>query len=82
MALKGVQKSLRIGWIGAGSINFGSLEGPWNHAIRLQKQKDLQFTAVVDTNLDQAKVCGAPVHTSRAIHKGAWAAALARELRN
>ena len=78
MALQGVQKALRIGWIGAGSINFGSLEGPWNHAIRLQKQNDLQFTAVVDTNLDLAKVLQASyqvVTTVRAVDKGLCVAA-------
>ena len=56
MASKSAQKALKIGWIGAGSINFGSLEGPWNHAARLQKQNGVQFTAIVEPNLDLARV--------------------------
>ena len=56
MAPRNAAKALKIGWIGAGSINFGSLEGPWNHAARLQKQKGVQFTAIVEPNLDLARV--------------------------
>ncbi|KAK9814110.1 hypothetical protein WJX72_000797 [[Myrmecia] bisecta] len=46
---------VRIGWIGAGGINFGSLEGPWNHAIRLERFEDVVFTAVVDPNTSLAQ---------------------------
>ena len=56
MAARGAQKALKIGWIGAGSINFGSLEGPWNHAARLQKQAGVEFSAIVEPNLDLAQV--------------------------
>ena len=56
MAAMDAQKTLKIGWIGAGSINFGSLEGPWNHAARLQKQNGVQFTAIVEPNVDVAQV--------------------------
>ena len=59
MTAKTATKALKIGWIGAGSINFGSLEGPWNHAARLQKQKGVQFTAIVEPNLDLARVLSA-----------------------
>ena len=56
MTARNATKALKIGWIGAGSINFGSLEGPWNHAARLQKQNGVQFTAIVEPNLDLARV--------------------------
>lgn len=57
MASRGANKLIKLGWIGAGGINFGSLEGPWNHAVRMQKQNNVQFTAVVDPNLSAAQVC-------------------------
>ena len=56
MAARGGNKLIKLGWIGAGGINFGSLEGPWNHAVRMQKQKNVQFTAVVDPNISFAQV--------------------------
>lgn len=64
MGSRGANKLIKLGWIGAGGINFGSLEGPWNHAIRMQKQKDVQFTAVVDPNVSAAQVSGRFVHLS------------------
>ncbi len=56
MASKAANKLIKLGWIGAGGINFGSLEGPWNHAVRMQKQNNVQFTAVVDPNVTAAQV--------------------------
>ena len=56
MASRGGDKLIKLGWLGAGGINFGSLEGPWNHAVRMQKQNNVQFTAVVDPNLSVAQV--------------------------
>ncbi|DBA89671.1 hypothetical protein WJX79_009585 [Trebouxia sp. C0005] len=55
MASKATNKLIKLGWIGAGGINFGSLEGPWNHAVRMQKQNNVQFTAVVDPNVTAAQ---------------------------
>ena len=57
MASRGTNKLIKLGWIGAGGINFGSLEGPWNHAVRMQRQNNVQFTAVVDPNVSAAQVC-------------------------
>ena len=31
------KKVLKLGYIGAGGINFGTPEGPWNHAAKLEK---------------------------------------------
>ena len=56
MVTRGANKLIKLGWIGAGGINFGSLEGPWNHAVRMQKQNNVQFTAIVDPNIDVAQV--------------------------
>ena len=56
MVSRGANKLIKLGWIGAGGINFGSLEGPWNHAVRMQKQNEVQFTAVVDPNVSAAQV--------------------------
>ena len=56
MAARGANKLVKLGWIGAGGINFGSLEGPWNHAVRMQKQNSVQFTAIVDPNVSAAQV--------------------------
>ena len=56
MVTRGANKLIKLGWIGAGGINFGSLEGPWNHAVRMQKQNNVQFTAIVDPNVDVAQV--------------------------
>jgi hypothetical protein len=41
-------KTLRIAFIGAGGINFGSPEGPWNHSARLQQLSNVEFTAICD----------------------------------
>ncbi|KIJ32853.1 hypothetical protein M422DRAFT_265341 [Sphaerobolus stellatus SS14] len=43
--------------IGAGEVNFGSVEGPWNHSLRLERKlKDrLQIIALVDPDIDRAK---------------------------
>ena len=66
MSSRGANKLIKLGWIGAGGINFGSLEGPWNHAVRMQKQTDVQFTAVVDPDVSAAQVWGYPLYIRHA----------------
>ncbi|KAI9099270.1 putative oxidoreductase C terminal-domain-containing protein [Phlyctochytrium arcticum] len=41
---------VKVAFFGAGGINFGSPEGPWNHSARLEKVlgKDLIVTALID----------------------------------
>ncbi|KIJ22963.1 hypothetical protein M422DRAFT_196495 [Sphaerobolus stellatus SS14] len=39
--------------IGAGEVNFGSVEGPWNHVRKLKDR--LQIIALVDPDVDRAK---------------------------
>ena len=41
---------VKVAFIGAGGINFGSPEGPWNHSARLQLLPDVTFSAIVDPN--------------------------------
>ncbi|KAI0669146.1 putative oxidoreductase C terminal-domain-containing protein [Trametes maxima] len=43
--------------IGAGEINFGSVEGPWNHTLRLEKilGSRLRVVALVDIDVSRAQ---------------------------
>ena len=41
---------VKVAFIGAGGINFGTPEGPWNHSARLQLLPDVTFSAIVDPN--------------------------------
>jgi predicted dehydrogenase len=47
---------IKIGFVGAGGVSFGTKEGPWNHSVRLERMPNIRFTAVIDPNLDLAKV--------------------------
>ena len=38
------KKVLKLGYVGAGGINFGTPEGPWNHAAKLEKFDGEQFS--------------------------------------
>ena len=49
-------KSINIGFVGAGGVSFGTAEGPWNHSVRLEKMSNVQFTAIIDPNLELAQV--------------------------
>jgi predicted dehydrogenase len=46
--------SIRIALIGAGAVNFGGAEGPWDHASRLEKL-GVEIIAVVDPLTDKAQ---------------------------
>ncbi len=39
---------IRIVFIGAGGVNFGSVEGPWNHAARLIKMPGTEVPGIAD----------------------------------
>lgn len=56
--------------IGAGEINFGSVEGPWNHSARLEAilGTRLQVFAVVDPNV---QLCRQRIIEREASHHGA-----------
>ncbi len=48
-------RELKIGFIGAGDVNFGGGEGPWDHASRIEKIGGVRVVGVVDPNTDRAK---------------------------
>lgn len=48
-----MQRTIKIAFIGAGGVNFGTSEGPWDHASRLEKyskvnQCKIEVSGVVD----------------------------------
>jgi predicted dehydrogenase len=45
---------LRIAFVGAGAVNFGGGEGPWDHASRLERIDGLETVAVVDPDTARA----------------------------
>lgn len=45
--------ALRVGFIGAGFVNFGGGEGPWDHASRLERFADVEVVGIADP--DQAR---------------------------
>ena len=49
-------KLVKVGFVGAGGVSFGTKEGPWNHSVRLEKMPDVKFTAIIDPDLALAKV--------------------------
>ncbi len=46
---------LKIGFLGAGPVNFGGAEGPWDHASRLEKIPDLAVVGIADLNTARAE---------------------------
>jgi len=45
---------LRMAFIGAGGVNFGGAEGPWDHASRLEKISDVSVVGVADPDTARA----------------------------
>lgn len=50
-----MNRELRIAMIGAGAVNFGGGEGPWDHASRLEKIAGVRVVAVVDPDQQRAR---------------------------
>jgi predicted dehydrogenase len=48
-------KVLRIAFIGAGGVNFGGAEGPWDHATRLEKLSRLTVVGIADPDVERAE---------------------------
>lgn len=46
---------VKVAMIGAGAVNFGSCEGPWNHSARLQQLQHVLFSAVIDPDVSLAR---------------------------
>ena len=47
------EKAVRVLFIGAGAVNFGGAEGPWDHACRLEQLEDVCVVAIA--NRDRTK---------------------------
>ncbi|KAJ3046294.1 hypothetical protein HDV00_000108 [Rhizophlyctis rosea] len=47
----------KVAFVGAGGINFGSTEGPWNHSDRLERYlgSSLHITAIIDPDSNRAR---------------------------
>lgn len=50
-----MSQELRIAFIGAGDVNFGGGEGPWDHASRLEKLGGVRVVGVADPNVKRAE---------------------------
>ena len=48
-------KELRVVFVGAGAINFGGAEGPWDHATRLEKLGGARVVALVEPHTSRAE---------------------------
>ena len=46
---------LKIGFVGAGGVNFGGAEGPWDHATRLESLGGLAVVGVADPDTARAE---------------------------
>jgi predicted dehydrogenase len=46
---------MRVGLIGAGGVNFGGAEGPWDHASRLERLEGLEVVGVADPDEARAR---------------------------
>ena len=51
----GKSDDLKIAFIGAGGVNFGGAEGPWDHASRLEKIGGLSVVGVADPDTARAE---------------------------
>lgn len=50
-----MSEDLRIGFIGAGGVNFGGAEGPWDHATRLESLGGIRVVGVADPDTARAE---------------------------
>ncbi|KAL6308264.1 putative oxidoreductase C terminal-domain-containing protein [Sparassis latifolia] len=51
------EMAFRVLLLGAGEINFGSVEGPWNHTLRLEQKlgSRLKVVGLIDPDYERAK---------------------------
>lgn len=50
-----MSSELKVGFIGAGGVNFGGAEGPWDHATRLERLGGVRVVAVADPDTQRAQ---------------------------
>ena len=48
-------EDIRVLFVGAGAVNFGGAEGPWDHSKRLEQLGGVQVVAIADPDLHKAK---------------------------
>ena len=46
---------LRVLFIGAGAVNFGGAEGPWDHSRRLETLPGVRIVAIADIDTKKAR---------------------------
>ena len=49
------ERCLRVGFIGAGLVNFGGGEGPWDHASRIERLPNVRVVGVADPFTEAAE---------------------------
>ena len=47
--------TLRVLIIGAGAVNFGGAEGPWDHSRRLERAEGVRIVGIADPDLPKAR---------------------------
>lgn len=47
-------RTFRVAFVGAGAVNFGRPQVPWDHATRLEKIGNIEFVAIVDVERNKA----------------------------
>lgn len=47
-------ESLKVCFVGAGTVNFGGAEHPWNHSLRLEQIGGVSVVAIVDPLVEKA----------------------------
>ena len=47
--------TVRVLFIGAGAVNFGGAEGPWDHSRRLEQLEDVCVVAIVNRDRTKAE---------------------------
>ena len=57
---------VKIGFVGAGGVNFGGAEGPWDHASRLETIGGIAVVGVADLDTDRAEKALAARRAGRA----------------
>ncbi len=61
---------VRVVFIGAGNVNFGGGEGPWDHASRFERIAGVQCVGVADPDLGRARAALEARQAGR--HASAW----------
>lgn len=47
--------TVRVLFIGAGAVNFGGAEGPWDHSMRLERLENVRVVGIADPDRPKAE---------------------------